>query len=102
MLRFFALTCEEYFGSSSLCVVAMLNLVQHDNSDLGFNTNPKNGRVKALSKACLDRTYSLDCGLEYVVVPGAGGFTLDFGVNLLLYFNSDAYLSGKLVLSYSF
>ena len=24
---------------------------------LGFNTNPKNGRVKALSKACLDRTY---------------------------------------------
>ena len=26
-------------------------------SDLGFNTNPKNGRVKALSKACLDRTY---------------------------------------------
>ena len=25
---------------------------------LGFNTNPKNGRVKALSKACLDRTYS--------------------------------------------
>ena len=25
--------------------------------DLGFNTNPKNGRVKALSKACLDRTY---------------------------------------------
>lgn len=45
---------------------------------------------------------SLDCGLEYVVVPGAGGFTLDLGVNLLLYFNSDAYLSGKLVLSYSF
>ena len=73
-----------------------------NNFDLGFNTNPKNGRVKALSKACLDRTYSLDCGLEYVVVPGAGGFTLDFGVNLLLYFNSDAYLSGKLVLSYSF
>jgi len=28
-----------------------------DLSDLGFNTNPKNGRVKALSKACLDRTY---------------------------------------------
>ena len=26
-------------------------------SDLGFITNPKNGRVKALSKACLDRTY---------------------------------------------
>ena len=26
-------------------------------SNLGFNTNPKNGRVKALSKACLDRTY---------------------------------------------
>ena len=25
--------------------------------DLGFITNPKNGRVKALSKACLDRTY---------------------------------------------
>ena len=25
--------------------------------DLGFNTNPKNGRVKALSEACLDRTY---------------------------------------------
>jgi len=25
--------------------------------DLGFNTNTKNGRVKALSKACLDRTY---------------------------------------------
>ena len=24
---------------------------------LGFNTNPKNGRVKALSKACLDWTY---------------------------------------------
>ena len=24
---------------------------------LGFITNPKNGRVKALSKACLDRTY---------------------------------------------
>jgi len=24
---------------------------------LGVNTNPKNGRVKALSKACLDRTY---------------------------------------------
>ena len=28
--------------------------------DLGFNTNPKNGRVKALSKACLDRTYLSD------------------------------------------
>jgi hypothetical protein len=27
---------------------------------LGFNTNPKNGRVKALSKACLDRTYSIN------------------------------------------
>ena len=26
-------------------------------SDLEFNTNSKNGRVKALSKACLDRTY---------------------------------------------
>ena len=26
-------------------------------SDLGFITNPTNGRVKALSKACLDRTY---------------------------------------------
>ena len=26
-------------------------------SDLGFITNPKNGRVKALSKACLDRRY---------------------------------------------
>ena len=25
---------------------------------LGFITNPKNGRVKALSKACLDRTYN--------------------------------------------
>ena len=25
--------------------------------DLGFNTNPKNGRVKALSEACLDRMY---------------------------------------------
>ena len=25
--------------------------------DLGFITNPTNGRVKALSKACLDRTY---------------------------------------------
>ena len=25
--------------------------------DLGVNTTPKNGRVKALSKACLDRTY---------------------------------------------
>ena len=24
---------------------------------LGFITNPKNGRVKALSEACLDRTY---------------------------------------------
>jgi len=24
---------------------------------LGFITNPKKGRVKALSKACLDRTY---------------------------------------------
>ena len=24
---------------------------------LGFNTNPKNDRVKALSEACLDRTY---------------------------------------------
>jgi hypothetical protein len=24
---------------------------------LGFVTNPKNGRVKALSNACLDRTY---------------------------------------------
>lgn len=45
---------------------------------------------------------SLDCGLEYIIVPGAGGFTLDFGVNLLLYFNSDAYLSGRFVLSYSF
>ena len=28
--------------------------------DLGFNTNPKNGRVKALSEACLDRTYFCD------------------------------------------
>ena len=26
--------------------------------DLGVITNPKNGRVKALSKACLDRTYN--------------------------------------------
>ena len=25
--------------------------------DLGFITNPKNGRVKALSEACLDRPY---------------------------------------------
>jgi len=24
---------------------------------LEFNTNPKNGRVKSLRKACLDRTY---------------------------------------------
>ena len=24
---------------------------------LGVNTTPKNGRVKALSKTCLDRTY---------------------------------------------
>ena len=31
--------------------------------DLGFNTNPKNGRVKALSKACLDRTY-LYCKID--------------------------------------
>jgi len=30
---------------------------QLDSFDLGFITNPKNGRVKALSKACLDRTY---------------------------------------------
>ncbi len=28
--------------------------------DLGFNTNPKNVRVKALSEACLDRTYFCD------------------------------------------
>ena len=27
------------------------------NFNLGFIKNPKNGRVKALSKACLDRTY---------------------------------------------
>ena len=25
--------------------------------DSGFKTNPENGRVKALSEACLDRTY---------------------------------------------
>ena len=25
--------------------------------DLGVNSTPKNGRVKALSEACLDRTY---------------------------------------------
>ncbi|MBR6584000.1 MAG: UDP-N-acetylmuramate--L-alanine ligase [Treponema sp.] len=28
--------------------------------DLGFNANPKNVRVKALSEACLDRTYFCD------------------------------------------
>ena len=38
--------------------------------DLGFNTNPKNGRVKALSKACLDRTYLNYNTLEYTIMPG--------------------------------
>lgn len=33
-----------------------LDLVFRD-FDLGFNTNPKNDRVKALSEACLDRSY---------------------------------------------
>ena len=33
---------------------------------LGFNTNPKNGRVKALSKACLDRTY-FKLFLKYII-----------------------------------
>ena len=28
------------------------------NFDLGFNTNPKNGRVKGLNEVSLDRTYS--------------------------------------------
>ncbi|MBO5117594.1 MAG: hypothetical protein J6C25_08825, partial [Treponema sp.] len=32
---------------------------------LGFYTNPKNGRVKALSKACLDRTYLLIVRITY-------------------------------------
>ena len=35
--------------------------------DLGFNTNPKNGRVKALSKACLDRTYSFTDKFEHSI-----------------------------------
>jgi hypothetical protein len=34
---------------------------------LGFITNPKNGRVKALSKACLDRTY-----LGFITKPKNG------------------------------
>ena len=34
-----------------------------DQTYLGFITNPKNGRVKALSKACLDRTYLEDLEL---------------------------------------
>ena len=34
--------------------------------DLGFITNPKNGRVKALSKACLDRTYFLNNHESYI------------------------------------
>jgi len=34
-----------------------LKVVSLDRTYLGFNTKPKNGRVKALSKACLDRTY---------------------------------------------
>ena len=36
--------------------------------DLGVNTTPKNGRVKALSKACLDRTYSADKGASVVPI----------------------------------
>jgi hypothetical protein len=36
-------------------------------SNLGFITNPKNGRVKALSKACLDRTY-----LRFITNPKNG------------------------------
>lgn len=35
---------------------------------LGFNTNPKNGRVKALSKACLDRTYLPKIILNHLVL----------------------------------
>lgn len=80
--------------------------------DLGFNTNPKNGRVKALSEACLDRTYlskiKLDLSNEpkkhkapakrYVCidlemtefsasqrsfVPGANGEIIQFGAVML-------------------
>lgn len=45
---------------------------------------------------------SIDCGVEYSVVPGAAGFSLDLGANVLLYSLDEAYISGKLVLSYSF
>ena len=44
---------------------------------------------------------SLDCGLGYTVVPGAGGLTLDLSANVLLFFDYKTYVSGKLVLSYS-
>ncbi|MBR6582427.1 MAG: hypothetical protein IKK80_02305 [Treponema sp.] len=47
---------------------------------LGFNTNSKNGRVKALSKACLDRTYSSftlskSCQKKIPASEGAGIFS---------------------------
>ena len=35
------------------------------NFDLGFNTNPKNGRVKGLKVVSLDRTYLRKCKLVY-------------------------------------
>ena len=34
------------------------------NFDLGFNTNPKNGRVKGLNEVSLDRTYFFICRLR--------------------------------------
>ena len=44
-------------------------------SDLGVNTNPKNGRVKALSKACLDRTYSFVDNFELLLRDSRGSVT---------------------------
>ena len=44
---------------------------------------------------------SIDCGIGYTIVPGAGGLTIDLGANVLLFFDNKTYLSGKMVLSYS-
>ena len=57
----------DYTDSNEQLYIALQNLQNKElinmPYDLGFITNPKNGRVKALSKACLDRTYLEDLEL---------------------------------------
>ena len=54
--------CDVYLSSERICIFLQESLGQwllivQRILDLRFITNPKNGRVKALSEACLDRPY---------------------------------------------